>query len=74
MNHRDHPDCLYCRETMTFARVAAVGGTRRDQSCSYACAVDTLRLERSQTRPKTEAHTDSLLWSSPVENLPERGC
>ena len=29
--NRDHPDCLYCRETMTFARVAAIAA-RREQS------------------------------------------
>jgi hypothetical protein len=48
---RDHPDCLYCRETMTFARVAAVRGTRREQSVflSMRCGHVETRAQPNQT-------------------------
>ena len=55
--NRDHPDCLYCRETMTLARFAAAAGARREQSvflCMRCGHVET------RARPKAEAHADSL--------------
>jgi hypothetical protein len=54
----DHPDCRYCSETMTFARVAAAVRARREQSvflCVRCGHVET------RARPKAEAHADSLL-------------